>query len=43
MKKGIYANSPYGKMGDRIKERAEAKKKKIKSRIPYKYLMSIYA
>ena len=43
MKKGNYSNSPYGKARDRRKEREEREKKTGRGKIPYKYLMSIYA
>lgn len=36
-----YSESPYGQMRDRIKAKEEAEKKKAKTRVPYKYLMSI--
>lgn len=41
MKRRSYSESAYGRMRDRIKEREEAEKKKAKTRVPYKYLMSI--
>ena len=41
--RSAYSKSPYGKMRDRVKEREEKEKKEIKNRIPYKYLMNVYA
>ena len=41
MKRTSYSNSAYGRMRDRIKEREEKEKKKVKTMVPYKYLMSI--
>lgn len=41
MKRRSYSESAYGRMRERIKAKEEAEKKKVKTRIPYKYLMSI--
>ena len=40
--KSSYSQSAYGQMRDRIKAREEAEKKKIKNRIPYRYLLCMY-
>lgn len=37
-----YSQSAYGQMRDRIKAREEAEKKKVKNRIPYRYLLFTY-
>lgn len=42
MRKSSYTYSAYGQMRDRQKAKEEAEKKKVKSKVPYKYLLFTY-